>query len=152
MVFHFKFVWNEESPHIIPILLRSFQCLTYTYLINYLLTFFLTCLLTYLLTYLLTPWNRVLLENLNSSQLVKKFPAFYGNRRFITAFRSACLLSLYWASSIQSVPSHPTSWRSMLVLSSHLRLVIPSSLFPSHFLIKMLYTTLLSPVRSTCPA
>jgi hypothetical protein len=36
--------------------------------------------------YLLTPWNRVLLENLTGSQLVKKFPAFYGTRRFITAF------------------------------------------------------------------
>ena len=29
-------------------------------------------------TYLLTPWSRVLLEKLTGSQLVKKFPAFYG--------------------------------------------------------------------------
>ena len=28
--------------------------------------------------YLLTPWSRILLENLTDSQLVKKFPAFYG--------------------------------------------------------------------------
>jgi hypothetical protein len=28
--------------------------------------------------YLLTPWSRVLLERLTGSQLVKKFPAFYG--------------------------------------------------------------------------
>jgi hypothetical protein len=41
------------------------------------------------LTYLLTPWSRVLLEKLTSSQLAKKFPAFYGTRRFITAFTSA---------------------------------------------------------------
>ena len=33
----------------------------------------------YLLTYLLTPCSRVLLEKLTVSQLVKKFPAFYGN-------------------------------------------------------------------------
>jgi len=46
----------------------------------------LTNLLTYLLTYLLTPWNRVLAEKLTGSQLVKKIPAFYGTRRFITTF------------------------------------------------------------------
>ena len=40
---------------------------------------------TYLLTYLLTPWCRVLLEKLTGLQLVKKFPAFHGTRRFITA-------------------------------------------------------------------
>jgi hypothetical protein len=34
--------------------------------------------------YLLTPWSRVLLEKLTSYQLVKKFPSFYGTRRFIT--------------------------------------------------------------------
>ena len=35
-----------------------------------------------LLTYLLTPWSRVLLEKLATLQLVKKFPAFYGTRRY----------------------------------------------------------------------
>ena len=48
-----------------------------------------TYLLTYLLTYLISPWSRVLLEQLTVLQLVKKFPAFYGTRRFITAFTSA---------------------------------------------------------------
>jgi hypothetical protein len=48
----------------------------------------------YLLTYLLTPWSRVLLEKLPGFQLVKKFPAFYGTRKFITAFTSASHLSL----------------------------------------------------------
>ena len=38
-----------------------------------------------LLTYLLTPWSRVLLEKLTGLQLVKKFPEFFGTRRFITA-------------------------------------------------------------------
>jgi len=33
-------------------------------------------------------WSRVLLEMLNGSQLVKKIPAFYGTRRFITIFTS----------------------------------------------------------------
>ena len=47
-----------------------------------------------LLTYLLTPWSRVLLEKLAGLQLVKKFPAFYGTRRFLTALTSALHLSL----------------------------------------------------------
>jgi hypothetical protein len=41
-----------------------------------------------------TPWSRVPLEKLTVSQLVKKFPAFYGTRRFITAFTRARHLSL----------------------------------------------------------
>jgi len=51
-------------------------------------------LLTYLRTYALIPWIRVLVEKLTGLQLVKKFPAFYGTRRFITAFTSAHQLSL----------------------------------------------------------
>ena len=64
-------------------------------------------------TYLLTPTSGVPLEKLTSLQLVKKFPAFYGTQRFITAFTSARHLSLYWASSTQSKPPYPTSWRSI---------------------------------------
>ena len=80
----------------------------------------LTYLLTYILTYLLTLYSRVSLAKLTGSQLVNKFPAFYGTRRFITAFTSARHLSLFWASSIQFIPLHPTSWTSILILSSHL--------------------------------
>ena len=65
--------------------------------------------LTHIITYLLTPRSRVLLEKLTGFQLVKKFPPFYGTRRFITTFTSAHHLSLSWASSIQSTLPHPTS-------------------------------------------
>ena len=41
-----------------------------------------------------TPYSRILLEKIRGFQLVKKFPAFYGNRRFITAVTSALHLSL----------------------------------------------------------
>jgi hypothetical protein len=44
-------------------------------------------------TYSLTPYSTVLLEKLTGSQLLNKFPAFYGTRRFITAFTSARYLS-----------------------------------------------------------
>jgi hypothetical protein len=59
-------------------------------------------------------------------QLVKKFPAFHGTRRFITALTSVRHLSLSWASPIQSIYPHPTYWRSFLILSTHLRLGLPS--------------------------
>ena len=90
-----------------------------------------TYLHTYLLTYFLTPRSRVLLEKLTCSQLVKKFPAVYGTRGFITAFTSARHLSLSWASLIKSMPPLSTSWRSILILSSHPPLGLPSGLFPS---------------------
>jgi hypothetical protein len=35
----------------------------------------------------LTPWCRVLLEKIIVVQLVKKYPAFYGTRRFIIVFK-----------------------------------------------------------------
>ena len=91
---------------------------------------------TYLLTYLLTPRCRVLLEKLIGLQLVKKFPRFHGTRRFITAPTSVRHLSLSWASPIQSIHPHPTSWRSILMLPTDLRLGLPSGLFPSGFPIR----------------
>jgi hypothetical protein len=54
-------------------------------------------------------------KKLSGFQLVKKFPAFYVNRRFITPFTSARHLSLSRARSIQSMPPHPISWRSILL-------------------------------------
>jgi len=48
-------------------------------------------------------------------------------------------------------PTHPTSWRSILILSSHLHLDLPNGLSPSGFPTTSLYTTLLSPIRATCP-
>ena len=113
-----------------------------TYLLYYHPVNRLTYLITYLLTYLLTPWCRVLLEKLTGLQLVKKFPAFHGTRRFITALTSVRHLSLSWASPIQSIYPHPTSWRSILILSTHLRLGLPSGLLPSGFPSKTLYTPL----------
>ena len=101
---------------------------------------------------LLTAWCTVLIEKLTGLQLVKKFPAFQGTRRFITALTSVRHLSLSWASPIQSIYPHPTSWRSILILFTHLHLGLPSCLFPSGFLTKTLYALLSSPIRATCPA
>ena len=92
------------------------------------------CEQNYLTLYVLTPWSTVLLKNLTDSQLIKKFPAFHGTRRFITAFTSAGQLSLSWSNSIQSIPLHPTSWTSILILSSLLRFGVPIliQLYPVH--------------------
>jgi hypothetical protein len=49
---------------------------------------------TVMLAYLLTPYSTVLLEKLTGLQLVKKFPAFYGTRRFVAVFTSVHHLSL----------------------------------------------------------
>ena len=84
-------------------------------------------------------------------QPVKKFPAFHGTRRFITALTSVHHLSLSWANPIQSIYPHPTSCRYILILSTYLRLGLPSGLLPSGFPIKTLYTPLSSPIRATCP-
>ena len=92
------------------------------------------------LLYLLTAWCRVLLEKLTGLQLVKKFPTFHGTRRFITALTSVPHLSLSWANPIQFIYPHPTSWRSILILSTHLCLCLPIGLFPSGFPTKILYT------------
>ena len=86
-------------------------------------------------SYLLTPWCRALLE-----KLAKKFPPFHENRRFITALTSVRYLYLSWANPIQSIHPHATYWRSVLILSTHLRLGLPSGLLPSGFPSKILYS------------
>ena len=73
-------------------------------------------------TYLLTPWSRVLLEKLTGSTASQEIPHIFGTRKFITVLTSARHLSLSWANSIQSSQPPPISWRSILILSSHLRL------------------------------
>jgi len=71
---------------------------------------------------LLTPWHRVLLEKLTGLQLVKKFPAFHGTRRFITALTSVrhlskhpaceCFLTKFFYREGLLAPRPTPSWRT----------------------------------------
>jgi len=105
-----------------------------------------------LLTYLLTPCSTVLLHKLTGFQPVKKFPTFYGTWRFITAFTTARHLSLSWASSVHSIIPHTTSWRSILILSSHLRLFLEVLSFPQVSQTKPCIHLSCPPIRATCTA
>jgi hypothetical protein len=52
---------------------------------------------------------------------------------------------------MQSIPSHLTSLRYILILSTHLRLGLPSGLIPSGFPTNILYALLFAPIHATCP-
>ena len=65
-------------------------------------------------------------------------------------FTTACHLFL-WLSHINPAHApHPSSCTSILILSSHIHLGLPSGLFPSGFLPTTLYASLLSPICITC--
>jgi hypothetical protein len=103
-------------------------------------------------TIYLSGWSRDLLEKLTVTQLVKKFPALYGNRRFITVFTTVRQWSLPLARWIQFTPRQTITVICIPILSSYLRLVRPIGLFPSGFPSKILYSFLISPMFATWPA
>ena len=79
--------------------------------------------------------GKVLLHTLMVSKW-SKFPAFYGTRRFITAFTRHHHLSIHSDKLIQSMSSHPIPWGPILILSFHLCRSLPSSLYQSGFVTK----------------
>ena len=100
--------------------------------------------LSYLLTYLPTPRSTVLLEKLAGSQPVKNFLTIYWTTMFISTFTNARHLSLTWVISIQDMPLHPTSLKSILITLYRLRLGLLSGTIPSVFPTEKLYTSLQS--------
>jgi hypothetical protein len=52
---------------------------------------------------------------------------------------------------IHTIPSHPISLRSILILFTHLRLGLPNGLLCSGFPTYNLYAFLFSPIHATCP-
>jgi hypothetical protein len=105
----------------------------------------------FLFTYLLTPRSRVLHEKLTGSAASQEILRILWNPK-VPVLTSARHMSLPWANSIRSPQPPPTSWRSILILSSHLRLGLLNGLFHSGFPTRTLCTPLSSPIRATCPA
>jgi hypothetical protein len=87
------FLWQWTSPsHLVGLHAASTRAAERLVLLNTKIATSnsdIVMILTYLCTYLLTQWGRVLLEKLTGLKLVKKFPAFYGTQKFITAFTTA---------------------------------------------------------------
>jgi hypothetical protein len=105
--------------------LRPISCLLFSMRATCLAHFLILDLLTYLLTYSLHGTGYYLKSWLSLS--LSKLSCFlYGTRRFITVLTKARHRTLSWASRIQFAPSIPISLMSILILSSHLRLVLPS--------------------------
>jgi hypothetical protein len=142
MVIIVHLCWLAASTIRVEISLKKcklFVLITLTYLLN---------LLTYLLTYSMeqSPWKA------NWFAASQEIPRVLWNSKVPHRTHKRPPPALSWASPIQSSHLHPTSWRPILTLSSHLRLGLPSGLFPSGFPTRTLYTSLPSPIRTTCPA
>jgi hypothetical protein len=92
--------------------------------------------------YLLIPQSRVL-GKVMVTQLVKKFPAFYETQWFTIMFTRAHYWTLPSANGIKFTLSGPIYVTAILILSSYLCQGIPSSIFSSDFLTKILIFILL---------
>jgi hypothetical protein len=78
------------------------------------------------ITYLLISWCRTLLEKLIVSQLVKKYPALLRNPKFHYLVNTSLPLDPILSQLNPVRPIHPFPLRSVLILSFHLRLGLPS--------------------------
>lgn len=67
------------------------------------------------------------------TQVLKNLPKSYGMQRYITVFTRACHWPLSWANLIQSIPPRLIFLRQILIFFPHVRVGLPSCLFPSGF-------------------
>jgi hypothetical protein len=81
----------------------------------------------------LSPWETV------NHWDTQQFPNICGTRKFITVFTRAIHWYLSWARSIQSIPTHSISLRSITILPPYQRLGLPIDLFPCGFPPKILH-------------
>ena len=100
----------------------------------------------------ITPRSRSLPEKLTGPQLVEEFPSFYRTRGCINHIHTSQPLVPVLSQIDPTRVSQRTSWKSILILSSHLRLDLSSCVLPSCFPTKTLYAPLFSPIPCTCPA
>ena len=97
--------------------------------------------------YLLIPWSRVLTRISDSQEI----PRILWNPKVHYRIHK-CTPPVPVLSQLDPVHTPTSHFLKILILSSHLRLGLPSGLFPSGFHINTQYTPLLSPICSICPA
>ena len=102
-------------------------------------------------TYLQSPWSRVLLEKLTGSAASQEIHRTSWNPKVHHRIHK-CTVSLPVLSQIHAVSTPKTSPISILILSSHLRLRLPSGFFPSGFPTRTLCTPISYTISPTCPA
>jgi hypothetical protein len=137
-------MWGREADHSPPYNAEVKNAWSYTSISLY--VFVAWCLIKryvsigqlylYLLIYYMV---QDIIWKADSHSTCQKISCFlYGTQKFITVFTKARHWTLSWAKRIQFVPSIPISLRSILMLSSHLRLGLPSGLLRSDFPTKTL--------------
>jgi hypothetical protein len=91
-------------------------------------------------------------EKLTVAKLINKLPPFNEQDNSLTCpeERRVHHLILSWTRWIQSTPTLHIYLRFNLILSSHLRLVLPGGLFPLGCRTIFLYAFVTSPIRTTC--
>jgi hypothetical protein len=97
-----------------------------------------------------TPWIEAGSSEANSHQDSQEIPLLQNPKVHYRFHKSPRLVPI-WVRWIQFPHSHTISIRSIIILSSYLRLGLQRGLFPSGFPIKILYAFLTSPVRATGP-
>jgi hypothetical protein len=98
----------------------------------------------YLLTYLLTTWSRVLLEKLTGFAASHEILRILSNPKVHYRIHK-CPPPVPILSQLHPVPTTPSHFRSILILSAHLHLGLSNGLFPSGFPTRTLCTPLPSP-------